>query len=283
MVDPILSVIIATRHRAEPLARCLASLAGQTHPRDRWEVIVVHDGEEKPADDRATCFAIKRLQQAHAGCGIARNTGAAEAHGQYLIFTDDDCLFPPDWLSRFEAGFLANPGCMIAGIAQNWLSTNAYSQATQAMTEALLEYSNREPAGAQVALGNNLGVPARDFHKLGGFSPRYFRNAAEDRDFSARWLREGRRIVSDPGIVVFHAHELNLRSFLEQHYNYGRGSYVYHRAQAERHQRRWQPLGFYISMMSRAPSMRVRMLLVLSQLAHTMGFARSFMPSSVQK
>lgn len=280
MDNPVLSVIIATRRRPRQLTRCLDSLAGQDLPPQRWEVIVVYDGEDPPSDDAAAChpnrIAVRRLKQPYAGCGIARNSGAAEARGQYLIFTDDDCLFPSDWLRRHEACFVANPGCMIAGASVNWLSSNPYSQATQTMADLLLRYGNPSPHDAQVALGNNMGVPAEDFLKLGGFSAQYFRNAAEDREFCARWLAAGRRISYQPSLEVFHGHELNLRSFLRQHYNYGRGAFLYHRSQGERRQRRWQPFEFYASMLMRAPSMSVRMLLVLSQMATAVGFARSF-------
>ncbi len=241
---------------------------------------MVHDGEDSPSDDAAAYYqnriAVRRYKQPYAGCGIARNTGAAEARGQYLIFTDDDCLFPPDWLRRHEACFRANPGCMIAGASINWLSSNPYAQATQTMADLLLRYANPSAQDAHVALGNNMGVPAEDFRELSGFSTRYFRNAAEDREFCARWLAAGRRISYQPSLEVFHAHELNLRSFLRQHYNYGRGAFLYHRSQGERRQRRWQPVEFYAAMLMRAPSMRVWMLLVLSQIATTVGFAHSF-------
>jgi glycosyltransferase involved in cell wall biosynthesis len=282
MSELVLSVVLATRNRKQQLARCLDSLAGQTHPRERWEVIVVHDGDASESDDPEQCFrdrfSLRSLSRPHAGCGIARNTGAAEARGMFLIFTDDDCLFPPDWLSRYEHCFRANPDCVIAGAAINSLPSNPYSQATQAMGDLLMQYSNPSADRAGVAFGNNMGVPTADFLRVGGFSLRFFRTFSEDRDFCGRWLADRRRIVFDRSLVVFHAHELNLLTFLQQHYSYGQGSFFYHRAQVERHQRAWQPIGFYTSLLlGRAPSMRVRCLLMLSQVAHTFGFASAML------
>lgn len=281
--DPALSVVIATHRRPLQLERCLNSLAEQDLSRDRWEVIVVHDGGDAPPAGCRGEIAIRQLQTCHLGCGLARNAGAAAARGRCLIFTDDDCTFPPDLLSRYEEAFRANPECLIAGSAKNWLAENAYAQATHAMTELLLRFSNRAENQNNMAIGNNMGVPSVEFRRLGGFSARYFRNAAEDRDFSARWLAAGKRIVFEPGIVVHHAHQMNLRGFLRQHYHYGRGAYVFHRSQAERHQRKWQAPGFYAAMIVRAPTARARMLLALSQLAHTVGFARGFIASKMSR
>jgi GT2 family glycosyltransferase len=221
---------------------------------------------------------LRWFRQSHAGCGIARNTGAAEALGEYLIFTDDDCLFPSDWLTRYDICFRQNPACMIAGSSFNWLASNPYSQATQTISDFLLKDSNSSPENARLALGNNMGVPAGGFRELHGFSPRYYRTAAEDRDFCARWLAGGRRILYDQSIVVRHAHELTLRSFIRQHYNYGYGSFLFHRLQATRQQRtfRVERARFYMSLLLYARSARLKFLLLLSQAAHTTGFVSGY-------
>jgi glycosyltransferase involved in cell wall biosynthesis len=281
--SPFLSVIIATRQRKRQLRLCLDSLTGQTYPRGRWEVIVVQDGEDRESADVVVSFqtrlSIRTFQQPHAGCGIARNTGAAEALGKYLIFTDDDCLFPADWLSRYDVCFRKNADSMIAGAAVNRLQSNPYSQATQAMTDFLLQYSNSSPEAARLAVGNNMGVPAAGFLELQGFGPRFRRTAAEDRDFSARWVGSGRRIFYDRSIVVLHAHELTLRSFVRQHYNYGYGAFLFHGLQAERQRRSFhiERAGFYISLLLYARSARIKFLVGLSQVAHTIGFVRAYL------
>lgn len=284
MASPFLSVIIATRQRKRQLSRCLDSLTGQTYPRERWELIIVHDGEDQESENVVVSFQtrlpIRSLRRPHAGCGIARNTGAAEALGEYLIFTDDDGLVPPDWLSLYDVCFRQNPACMVAGPSLNSLPSNPYSRATQAITDFLLHDSNSSPENPRLAPGNNMGVPAGDFLELHGFSSRYYRTAAEDRDFCARWIAAGRRILYDQSIVVFHAHELTLRTFIRQHYNYGYGSFQFHRSQAERQQRafRIERAGFYISLLLSARSARVSfLLLLLSQMVHTMGFVSGYL------
>lgn len=245
----------------------------------------MEDGDEEPPDEGLAAFRgrlpLRCFQQSHAGCGIARNTGAAQACGRYLVFTDDDCLFPSDWLSRYEENFQRAGDCVLAGRALNALKGNLCSEATQQMADYLLSRSNASPQQATLALGANFGVPAEGFRELCGFSPRYFRLAAEDRDFCERWLAAGRRIVHVPEIAVHHAHALNLRSFLKQHFHYGRGAFLFHRLQAERRRSRvkLESPGFYLSLLlwpwSVCPgpkAARLSLLLLLAQIAHTAGY-----------
>jgi len=246
---PFLSVIVPTRNRNRQLGECLGSLAEQDYPRPLWEVIVVFDGEDFQPDPELSATAgrmpLTVVTQPHAGCGIARNTGASRARGCFLVFTDDDCRFPPDWLSRYAQAFALDPESLIAGRSVNALRANPYSQTTQDIVDYL-----QSRAGGPLAIGNNFAAPAEGFHDLGGFHQRYYRTAAEDRDFSARWVSAGRRIVEAPGIFVYHAHALGLRSFLRQHYSYGRGAYVLHRTPAPSGPGPGrQPAGFYLSLL----------------------------------
>ena len=48
---PFFSIIIPTYNRPERLTSCLSAIALVDYPRDRFEVIVVDDGSEKPLDD----------------------------------------------------------------------------------------------------------------------------------------------------------------------------------------------------------------------------------------
>ena len=120
---PLLSVIVPTLSRPEPLARCLAALAAQDYPVDRFEVIVVDDGGEQPLDAVvAGCrgpMPLTLLRQANAGPGAARNHGAAAAGGTLLAFTDDDCLPEPGWLAALARQHRATPGELLGGRVVN--------------------------------------------------------------------------------------------------------------------------------------------------------------------
>lgn len=291
--QPFISVIVPTRRRREQLRECLISLSAQTYPRERWELTVVEDGDEEAPDEGLAAFRdrlrLQYLRQAYAGCGVARNTGAAQARGRYLVFTDDDCLFPSDWLWRYEQHFQRRADCVVAGRPIDVPQANRYSQASQALIDYLLSRFNTSPEQATLAIGNNFGVPAEAFRAVGGFSPRYFRTTAEDRDFCARWVAKGQRIVYAPDIVVHHACRLNLGSFLRQHFHYGRGAFLFHQLQAQRRGGRikLEPPGFYFSLLlwpwsvrAGPDAARMSLLFVVAQAAHTAGYLHRLLGGS---
>lgn len=97
------SVIIPTYNRNESVRRTLKSLAAQTMPFDKFEVIVVDDGSP---DDTHTLanetfpFTFKYLRQDNQGATIARNFGARNSLGKVLIFIDDDITVSPKTLAQ---------------------------------------------------------------------------------------------------------------------------------------------------------------------------------------
>ena len=90
---PLVSVVSAFYNRAGRVAESIGSVLAQDYP--NLEVIVVDDGSP---DDTAAHVArhypesVRLLRQENAGPGIARNTGAAVATGEWLAFLDADVL-----------------------------------------------------------------------------------------------------------------------------------------------------------------------------------------------
>src|SRR5215475_3933697 len=111
------SVIIPTFNRGNALLRTLDALARVDYPADRWEAIVVDDASaenvgavvRKMERER---FRLRYIQQPkNAGPAAARNRGASEALGEYLIFIDNDIEVQPDFLRAHLKTLSENPGC----------------------------------------------------------------------------------------------------------------------------------------------------------------------------
>jgi len=236
--DPFVSIIIPTYARARHLSLCLQSIARLEYPRRQFEVIVVDDGGETPLESVvapfSSQFAATLLTQTHAGPAAARNTGAAQAKGELLAFSDDDCRPDTNWLQALAARFASAPDCAIGGRTLNALSSNLCSAASQLITEIVYAHYNANPNQAGFFATHNLAVPAKQFRLLDGFDAASFPFASEDRDFCDRWLLSGFQMIYAPEAVVYHAHGLTLRSFWRQHFEYGRGAFGYQRARARR-------------------------------------------------
>src|SRR5262245_35313420 len=97
---PFISVIIPTYERVGQLSVCLGALVAQDYPRDHFEVLVVDDGSATSPEAGVDAFRdrlnVQFLTQRHAGPATARNFGAAHAKGDFLAFTDDDCVPAPN-------------------------------------------------------------------------------------------------------------------------------------------------------------------------------------------
>jgi glycosyltransferase involved in cell wall biosynthesis len=282
---PFFSVIIPTYNRPKPLAACLRSLKELAYPRDRFEVIVVDDGSSESLEPVVKPFRgqldLTLLAQSNAGPATARNTGAARAKGDFLAFTDDDCAPASNWLTALAARFAAGPDCLIGGRTLNALRRNPYSAASQLLIDYLYSYYNSAADELSFFASNNLAMPTTCFHEVGGFDATFPLAAGEDREFCDRWRHCGYRLTYAPEAVIYHAHALTLRTFLRQHFNYGRGAYYFHRARAQRGQERIrvEPLPFYLKIVS-YPFAQARgwqspllaALFVASQGANALGF-----------
>lgn len=95
MSEPLISVVIPTKNRAELLRRSVRSVLAQT--RANLEVLVVVDGSTDHTRDVLASLRDDRLRVLHrtqsAGAGSARNWGIREARGEWVAFNDDDDIW----------------------------------------------------------------------------------------------------------------------------------------------------------------------------------------------
>jgi GT2 family glycosyltransferase len=235
---PTISVVIPTYGRPRQLCTCLQALAAAHYPHERFEVIIVDDGNPAPLDSLVAPFRrwlnLRLLRQPNAGPAAARNTGAAHARGALLAFTDDDCLPGHNWLAMLEAQHQQHPGCMICGGVINALPHNPYDATSQLVIDLVYAFYNAEPEQARFCASNNMSMPTERFHALNGFDRTFPLPGGEDRDLCDRWRQQGYRICYIPEAVVFHAHALTLRGFWGQYFRYGRGARAFHQMRNQR-------------------------------------------------
>ncbi len=107
------SVVIPTRHRAEPLRRTFESLARQSaQPAE----IVIVDASDDAATQKlcsdGTAGLVSRVgwyRAVRRGAALQRNEGVAAAAHDVIGFFDDDILFEPECVSRLWAALESDP------------------------------------------------------------------------------------------------------------------------------------------------------------------------------
>ena len=292
---PVFSVVIPSHGRPGPLSACLRAVLGADFPPDRLEVVVVDDGNADRLEAQVALPAgpvdIRWLRlPENAGPAGARNEGARAARGTYLAFIDDDCLADRAWLTRLHAALEANPGTAVGGRVIDGSGGNLYCAADQAILDEAYAYYNADPSHARFLSTCSLAVPAGAFRDFEGFDPAH--RTSEDREFCARWLAGGRRIVYAADAVVVHAATSSLGRFWRRHFAFGEGAYRFrsrHAREAD-NRIRFEPPGFYRRLVT-APFARgwsaraaaVSCLVVISQVASAFGFAAAWRTAHASK
>lgn len=196
----------------------IEALRQQTLAAEEFEVLVVDDGSAVPVN----IPGVRVLRQTNQGPASARNLGAAQARGKYLVFTDDDCRPQSGWLAAFTRAIAGQPDVVLAGVTQNACPGNAPAEFNQQLVDYLTAALRDTPQS--FATSNNLCVAAQTYRALGGFSQEFSEAAGEDRDFCQRAREAGHPLVIVPDAVVDHAHPQTLWQFVRMHARYGRGA-----------------------------------------------------------
>ncbi len=91
-------------------------------------------------------------------------------------------------------------------------------------------------------------VPKALFSEIGSFDLSFFSAASEDRELCSRWVLNRHKIVYDSKLLVYHSHHLTMRSFIHQHFSYGRGAFCFRKLQRAKG---WgyfcQEIGFHLN------------------------------------
>jgi len=119
-VELEVTVVICTRNRGDLLRRVLGSLSRLKDIESlSWEVVVVDNGDpgvvSKVVEEFTDRLPIRWVPESTPGLSHARNKGVSEARGKYIVWTDDDVLVDPNWLSAYVNAFRAYPEAVAFG------------------------------------------------------------------------------------------------------------------------------------------------------------------------
>jgi GT2 family glycosyltransferase len=113
--QPVVSVVLPTRDRADYLAVTLASLTAQDLE-EPYEVIVVDDGSSDTTPVVIGSAGVKCIRNdTPRGANAARNAGTRLATADLIALVDDDIDAPKGWLRAFVAGAARHPGAEAFG------------------------------------------------------------------------------------------------------------------------------------------------------------------------
>ena len=202
---PDISVVVPSHERPIRLRWLLNALEEQTLPRERWELVVVHDSgddtERLLREHPLAAAGVLRHVRLEPGTGSAsrqRNVGWREARAPLIAFTDDDCRPEPEWLERMLAAARANPGAIVQG------RTKPDPYEAEIMEWAPRPRSIDVDPPAPHAQTCNILYPRELLDRVGGFDES-IRTAGEDWDLALRAKKAGAGYAGEPRATVYHA------------------------------------------------------------------------------
>jgi glycosyltransferase involved in cell wall biosynthesis len=220
-----ISVIICSYNRAKYIVEALKSLSDQSLSKARFEVIVVDNNSTDETETVCSVYMKENpdlqaiyLNETQQGSSFARNTGAKHAHGEFLVFMDDDAVANKNFLENILSFFESHP--MAGGLGgriiplyipfePKWMSHYVSSLVGN------FDYSSSLTTFSEdkYPLESNMAVRKLDFDSIGGFNENLpgvkgtLRIGGEGKDFFFRLKKLGKPIFYDPSVQVQHVVE----------------------------------------------------------------------------
>jgi GT2 family glycosyltransferase len=223
MSDLAISVIIPVYQRAAELNNCLIALGAQSLPLDRFEVIVVDQDLDRAPSALTQPLHLKRLYQSDRGAAGARNVGLAAAEGDWIAFTDSDCIPSRTWL-HYLLESADRSEVKPLGVAGRTLGYRSESPAAHYvdLTGGLDAEKYLAHPKFPWAPTNNMMVRRDALQAVNGFDARFSTYEGGDLSYRLRKIFPG-EIMYAPRAIVLHHHRSSWRAYWQQQVQYGRG------------------------------------------------------------
>lgn len=209
------SIIITTYNRREALVETVKTLAKQTIPADRYEIVIVDDGSTdgtyEAISSLSTPCAVRCFRHfENRGISAGRNLAIRNAIGRYLILVSDDLLVPEDFIAKHLDTLERYPGWWVVGGFHQLesLTETPFGRYLDQLEKGYEEMRKAASVGVDLwelscPTARNLSLPRADLDRTGIFDEQ-FRNSCEDQDLAHRAKLVGIRFLYNAGITCLH-------------------------------------------------------------------------------
>src|SRR2546427_9188364 len=230
-----ISIIITCFNAADTIGECIRSVTSQEYP--NTEVILVDAGSTDGTTSQALRVAGKQanfkliVDESASTPARGRNVGARAASGDFLAFTDSDCITEPNWISALsspenwkqDVGAVGGKTVFTDIPHERGMLTALHGAlGTRLGSAGSLEFFNgNHPTSAKSLPSCNAMYSSKVFKLSGGFdeSLRY----CEDSCLNARIRRGGFRLAYTPKALIHHQHRNSTGKFVRWMFDYGMG------------------------------------------------------------
>ena len=186
-------------HLIPELLRCLEA---QTYEQQKFEVLLIDNGSQHFEPPESIPPNVRILRCATPGSYAARNYGIAQAQGEWLVFTDADCLPRAGWLKALmrQANSLKDNDAVLAGAVE--MKPSSPHPSIYEMYDLVKGIPQAWYVSRGYAVTANLAVSAEFAKRIDGFESKRF--SGGDADFVRRAVSQGASLHYTEEAVVDH-------------------------------------------------------------------------------
>jgi len=206
-----ISVVIPTRNRPDQIGQCVEGVLANAH--DSFEVVVADQSDGADSEAALAPYLhdsrLRYVRTATRGAGAARNVGIVASKGELVLFTDDDCRVPKDWISGMVHIFDTDPDVGVV-FGRVDVPANAFDGGfLAAFLPVKREYRRCFPQGLEPwGISANMGARRKVLDEVGTFDallgPGTKFIAGEDVDFAIRVLGTDWKVVNAEEVPLLH-------------------------------------------------------------------------------
>jgi len=212
------SVIVPVYNRQNFIGQCIQSLLNQTI--DDYEIIVIDDGSTDATKEILRQFNNPKIKiifnEQNKGPAYARNRGIEISLGDYIAFSDSDCIVEQNWLYELIKPFQQNHSIMItAGKIIDPQPKNYWELVNKGAN-----FLAQKSGFIKTAIGCNMAV-RNQFLKYKKFDESLFFPGSEETDLCLDCMKRGGKIYFTPNAQTRHFPRTNIKTTLIQQFHYG--------------------------------------------------------------
>jgi len=218
-----ISVIIPVKGEGKKIKSCLEAVFSQTYK--PYEVIVVDGHSTDDTVKNAQVFPVKIFYEDYHTRAGANQIGISSAIGDYIAFTDADCIPKNDWLENLIREF----GDDIVGVGGGIINigNNFWERSINLAVSTFLGSANsiqgrffKKKCYVNSISGCNSIYRKKDLIDIGGFDVHL--GTAEDTELNRRLLKIG-KLLYTPNAIILHNHNRGVKDFARRMHQYGYG------------------------------------------------------------
>lgn len=238
MNEPLISIIVPAYNSKKTIKKCIESLLVINY--QNYEIIIVDDGSTDNTKEILSEYKdrIHIIENQHSGPSKCRNIAANRVKGDFLAFTDADCLADRDWLKELIKGFINDEVVSVGGSQLSPQDETNFGKRVQEffeLTGFLGGYikTNQKPVtsnqGNVKKEARLVGVPHNPscnsmyrkdaFSESGGFDDNLW--PGEDVDLDYRLKKKGFIFICNSKAIVYHYRPQSIKELSKMMFRYG--------------------------------------------------------------